>query len=387
MTPSEEYVSKLCEKSFLPFWSYLSPLGKKGKELCDILIVCGNDIVIISVKDIRVSNHPEVSVKYERWYKKAITGSIDQIFGAERFIETVDDIILNDRETTIKLANRRTRAIYRIAVAFGSNKDFPLESGDFGNGFIHVFDEESTFTVINELDTFPDFINYLKAKEEFAKGKRIMLYKEVDFLAFYLKTALELNTKNIPNVVTLDRGLWDEYIKSKEYNRWQQDIQISLIWDEIVNHLFKLHIQNKSNSQKWSELEIATRIIALECRNNRIVLGEAIEDAIIKNVRARIIKLEIDTQQAYVYLKIDSKNWEYREKELELRCLIARKSSPTTPIIIGIAIGVNPQGERIFDYAYFNIPELSKETIDKVEQAKHELGFFTNTNLNKLKPQ
>lgn len=73
MTPSEKYVSKLCEKSFLPFWSFPSPLGKKRKELCDVLVVCGNDIIIISIKDIKVSEHPDETIQYERWQKKSHT--------------------------------------------------------------------------------------------------------------------------------------------------------------------------------------------------------------------------------------------------------------------------------------------------------------------------
>lgn len=71
MTPSEKYVSELCEKSFLPFWSFPSPLGKKDKELCDVLVVCGNDIVIISIKDIKVSSHTDEIIQYERWQKKS----------------------------------------------------------------------------------------------------------------------------------------------------------------------------------------------------------------------------------------------------------------------------------------------------------------------------
>lgn len=153
MTASERYVSLLCEKSFFPFWSYLSPLGKKGKELCDVLVVCGNRVLIISVKDIKISNHSDVAVQYERWYKKAISASFDQLYGAERYLSTVDEIILSDRKTIVKLPQKNKRRIYRLAIAFGGDINYPIESGCFGGGFIHVFDEESTFTVINELDT------------------------------------------------------------------------------------------------------------------------------------------------------------------------------------------------------------------------------------------
>jgi len=48
---SEEFVNWVCQQSSLSLWSYASPRGKKGKELCDILVVCDPDIIIISVKD------------------------------------------------------------------------------------------------------------------------------------------------------------------------------------------------------------------------------------------------------------------------------------------------------------------------------------------------
>jgi hypothetical protein len=49
---AEEFVFHICRETFLSLWSYANPLGKNGKELCDILIVCDPDIVIFSVKEI-----------------------------------------------------------------------------------------------------------------------------------------------------------------------------------------------------------------------------------------------------------------------------------------------------------------------------------------------
>lgn len=54
MTTSEKYVSELCEKSFLPFWSYPNPIGKNNKELCNILIVCGNIILSYRLKILKL---------------------------------------------------------------------------------------------------------------------------------------------------------------------------------------------------------------------------------------------------------------------------------------------------------------------------------------------
>ncbi len=72
MTPSEEYVKQLCERSFLSLWSYANPKGKKNKELCDILIVCDPSIIIISVKEIQYKDTNDFDTDYNRWRKKAI---------------------------------------------------------------------------------------------------------------------------------------------------------------------------------------------------------------------------------------------------------------------------------------------------------------------------
>jgi hypothetical protein len=51
LTPSEEFVTRLCQQSFLRLWTHPIPIGKNGKELCDCLVVCGAHILIVSVKE------------------------------------------------------------------------------------------------------------------------------------------------------------------------------------------------------------------------------------------------------------------------------------------------------------------------------------------------
>ena len=55
VTQSERYLARLAEKSFLNLWSYPAPFRDQqqsgcgdGKELCDLLVVCGRYIVIFS---------------------------------------------------------------------------------------------------------------------------------------------------------------------------------------------------------------------------------------------------------------------------------------------------------------------------------------------------
>jgi hypothetical protein len=63
VTVSERYLAKLAEKSFLNLWSYPNPYRNQklsgrgdGKELCDLLVVCGQHIVIFSERSISWPN-------------------------------------------------------------------------------------------------------------------------------------------------------------------------------------------------------------------------------------------------------------------------------------------------------------------------------------------
>lgn len=374
MTPSEIFVAELCRKSFLPFWSFPSPLQKQHKELCDVLIVCDNDMIIISIKDIKISSHTDEKVQYERWQKKAILSSIDQIYGAERFLNSVSEITLSDNVTKITLPPKDLRKMHRIAIAFGGENRFPLETGQFGQGFVHVFDEESTFTVFDELDTVTDFINYLNAKEKFLAGKRILVPSEVDFLALYIDTSLELDID--PDTVVLDEGLWEDYQKSPAYRKWRKEIKVSYIWDEIVSQLHQIHIIENKKQELRFDLERATRLITLEPRMNRMELGITLTDAIQKKVKARMIKAFPGSNHSYVFIPLSSKNWAQKEKELQLRCMVARYENQEATEVIGISIGNGPDGRPIFDIAYFNVPDLTPDMIQQIKAAKEELGYF-----------
>jgi hypothetical protein len=75
---SEQLVYDICRKSFLSLWSYANPLGKNSKELCDTLIVCDPDIIIISVKDVRITDSDDISIDWKRWRKRAIDDSANR---------------------------------------------------------------------------------------------------------------------------------------------------------------------------------------------------------------------------------------------------------------------------------------------------------------------
>lgn len=383
MTPSEKYVTNLCQKSFLPFWNFPNPIGKKNKELCDVLVVCGNYILIISVKDIRVSSHTDKEVQYERWVKKAVEDSAKQIYGAERFLKTVDEVYAKNRKNKISLPPKNKRILLRIAIAFGSDNTFPLPYGDFGQGYVHVFDEESTSILLSELDTITDFTKYLTDKVQFLKGKYFSMPKESDFLALYIQTGLDIDEK-VDSIVS-DGGLWDSYVESEEYKEWQKLLPQSKIWDYMIAQLHDYHISEETTDKRRNEIEEAIRIINQESRINRIELGGILDNAIQRKTNARMLRPLKDAKHCYVFMPLTSKNWEGKEKELELRCIVARIENPSVDSVIGIGFGNNGNGQDVYDICSHYIPEMSEEFIIRAKEVQDELGYFKNPTISNSK--
>lgn len=168
-------------------------------------------------------------------------------------------------------------------------------------------------------------------------NKTIMIPREVDFLALYLKTSLEFDCT--PDSVVLDECMWEDYLEDDEYKYWQKEVRQSYVWDEIVSQLHTIHVKDKKDYTLVSDLERAARIITLEPRINRMELGMCLIDVIAKKVRGRMMPPLEGSDHSYVFMPISPKNLESNEKEIQLRCLVARKESKNAPKVIGIAIG------------------------------------------------
>lgn len=50
LTASEALLAELCERSFLQLWTYPNLFKKPGKELIDLMVVFGDDILLFSDK-------------------------------------------------------------------------------------------------------------------------------------------------------------------------------------------------------------------------------------------------------------------------------------------------------------------------------------------------
>ena len=389
LTPSERLVTRLCQQSFLKLWTHPNPKGKHGKELCDCLIVCGPHIVIISVKD-KEYRTTDDTTGWTRWAKACIRKSSSQIWGAERWIHSVNEVERHDGRM-IALPKRTNRRYHRVAVALGGHGQVPLQWGDLGRGFVHVCDEYSIDAFFSALDTISDFVDFLDASKTLVK---IGVYLHFDgggiedLIALYISNGRSFDVvptgEGQPDMLVLSNDLWRELVGSKEFNSMQSGLRPSYVWDRLIDHftddllsggMFDMH------SKEVSDNELALVTMALEPRLNRLVLAEALLEFLQKpelKSAARVVQGR--TGCAYVFTVGKTEDREFRVRELALRCLVARGRLPNTHTVVGVATdrpGMSNVGYSC-DIVYLYKPKWRKEDEQHVHGIQEELGYFRN---------
>jgi len=336
--PSEQYVAKLADRTFLNLWSYPNTfIDKKtrgkgdGKELCDLLVVCGDHVLIFSVKSVAWPAGVDAQLNWKRWYKRAISKSVDQIRGAERWVAQFPDRIFLDPACTqalpIKLPIPERRRIHGIVVALGAGeacKEFfgegegsflvtpvlkgeehlradpvlPFAIGDVepSGSFVHVLDDVTLEIVLRELDTITDLTAYLSKKEILTRsGKLMAAGGEEDLVAYYMTHMNEGGEHDFtkpdgsslgPNeFISLHTGFYAEMQRNRQYLAKRQADRVSYLWDNLIES-FTTHMLDGTSiipdggSFVLSELEEAVRHMAVVPRHLRRMLGDAILDAL-----------------------------------------------------------------------------------------------------------
>lgn len=135
VTESERYLADLSDRAFLRLWSYpnvfvdrragKNTANRQGKELCDLLVVCGDDIVVFSDKSIDWPTG-DLPLAWSRWYRRAIGHSVDQLKGAERWLRAFSDRLFLDRAYEdpfpFSLPDLSRRRVHLVAIAVGASQ-------------------------------------------------------------------------------------------------------------------------------------------------------------------------------------------------------------------------------------------------------------------------
>ena len=341
VTPSERYLARFAEKSFLNLWSYPSPYrdqkqGNKGdgKEICDLLVVCDKYVIIFSEKTVSwPSGDPNIA--WSRWAKRAIRDSAKQAAGAARWITLHPNRIFLDRDCMepfpIGLPRESERIIHRIVVANGAaeacKQNIPESSGSFiirpdikGNAhwprdhnhvrpfyigdidpsdsFVHIFTGYTLEIVMNELDTITDFAYYLDKKANLVRsGCLIQADGEENLLAYY---AIRVNESGEHDFVSeglpirIDNTHYGKFVNDPRYTAKKEADRISYLWDDLIqsftNHMLDGTSVTLGNYEfQLRQNELGVRFMVLECRFSRRGLGEAVNGVLEKGIQKDVL--------------------------------------------------------------------------------------------------
>jgi hypothetical protein len=94
LTPSEQNLAALADRTFLRLWSYPNTFNDRtksasggGQEVADLLAVFEKHVVLFSDKDIAWQADKPLSLAWCRWYRRAVEGAITQLVGASRWLD------------------------------------------------------------------------------------------------------------------------------------------------------------------------------------------------------------------------------------------------------------------------------------------------------------
>lgn len=340
-TPSESRLAKLADRTFLDLWSYPNAyIDKKqhssgaGKEFCDLLVVCGDDIIIFSDKNVRWPVANSIDTSWARWFRKAVSAAVTQINGAVRWIKEFPDRIFLDakceHKLPIKLPPPERRRIHGIVVSNGSNvackqhfgdvsgtlvinpnlKGFdhidtandlysPFSIGDVNpdGPFVHVFDTQALLVVLTELDTITDFVNYINRRAKLIRSGRLLIASgEEDLLAQYLfyttrsgeHDFLVGNNRRIPKraQLVIKGGQYLSLLKNPAHHAKKQANRESYYWDRLISS-FTRHMIDGTNVALYPDQQLgihaepALRLMALENRTARRMLGHHLRSSFL----------------------------------------------------------------------------------------------------------
>lgn len=447
-TESERYLTRLAKKAFLSLWSYPNLFtdegrasGKgDGKELCDLLVVFGDDVLLFSDKQCDFIFHQNIEVSWSRWYRRAIEKSARQLIGAEKFIREHPGRLFLDRgcqtRLPLELPDPSRARYYLIAVTRGSTRAAAAFFGGGGSGslmldtsikgsaqhgspfrvgwpvkgrFIHVLDELTLDVVLEELDTLPDIIQYLKEKERYLSkpGVVFSVPGEEELVARFMLT-VKAGKHGFPalpagfDFVGMPESDWSFYIRSPQRKSKKDADAISYLWDSLIEYQSSFIRSGKAGSLLEKEMtptdhERVVRALADETRFSRRQLATffryALSICIPGRKFAQIGVSASSPNRYYVFLTAPKPSTETYEQYREMRaaslsvyCNAVKLRYHQAIEVVGIAS--EPMNESFssqdFMYVEFGPDPIDRESSVLIREAMRELDIFQPGALRKV---
>ncbi|XKT75358.1 MAG: hypothetical protein ACJKSS_01050 [Patescibacteria group bacterium UBA2103] len=438
VTASERYLQKLAEESFLELWSWPNLYKKKNKELCDLLVICGEHIIIFSDKTISYPNTGNSNLDWSRWYKRAVFQSAKQAKGAARWIKENPERVFLDKDCRKNIPfdlSHKNFKIHIVCVALGAEEKCKAHFGG-GSGslvlvagkepneeelffvgdvfeddfFVHVLNEANLDIVLRELNTITDFTDYLVEKENFLRSGRVIVAEgEEELLAWYLQGMKsrykhgfifpEKEGSKDYNTVIFGSGLYDELKSSKEYALKKEADEISILWDSLIDTFTKHMLEGTTMVRPGEVFSIdkhkaGVETMALEPRIIRRLKSEGLWGMLQKShEKDRTFRAVIpnagEEGVGYVFMTLkvpQSKKISYakyrRTRHMMLLAYVlgTLKMYPHIKKIVGIAFEP-PSESSSEDMIYAEQPIWTKKLVRDLEKDCAEFNLLQDKNL------
>ncbi len=306
-SPSEAFLLRLAEKTFLKLWTVPNSFYAPNKELTDLIIPFGEDIVIISDKACRFAFDKPLGLAWSRWRRDAIDDSLRQLKTAMQRVERDPEKIFTDVQARSPLgwpvAQGGQLRFHLVAVARPDNdpevvppqwpglsyapdtaKGDPFRIGKIaiGDQQVHVFDGSTMDLLLSELDTAPDFIAYLTGRSKRLAEATEYEFREYDLLGASL-IGWDFEPTRLPSVPPLEAvvdGLWDMFNKSESARRRREADRKGRIIDAIIEHQHSEFSAGRMlyEAPSPSQHEQAMRLLATESRFARRIVAHELHD-------------------------------------------------------------------------------------------------------------
>lgn len=439
-TDSERALTRLARKAFLSLWSYSNVYTDEGrskgigngKELVDLLVVFGRNVLLFSDKHCEFQTDTDIKVAWPRWYKRAINKSARQLAGAETFLRRFPKRIFIDKDCQtplpVALPDPSMARFFLIAVTQGCHQaasrffgggssgslmlnsllegkahhDTPFQVGFplKGRRFVHVLDEMTVHALLEELDTVPDLLAYLESKEAYFGTSNVFIHiaGEEELLAQYICT-MEGRKHALPKIplgtgaVSLLEGDWEFYQTSPQRAAKREADAGSYMWDSLIEYQASFvragtAIGLPETPPECVNHERVLRALAAESRLSRRDLAAHFRHALAQSEPgkkfARTVLSGDDMSRAYVFLtapKPEGLSYqEYREQRsaaLLTYCHGVKLLFPIAKEAVGIAS--EPFSEVISsqDFLYVSLDEeMSADEQVHWREAMEELDVF-----------
>jgi hypothetical protein len=441
---SERILAALCRKSFLRLWSQTNVFTDEGfkdgrgstRELCDALVIFGNDVIVFSDKHITFQADKKLSLSWPRWYRRAILESCKQLHGAKSWLQRFPNRTYLDAKCTrslpVPVPVHGPVRFHLVAVTRGSREaaltyyggngsgSFWLNSAIEGNEhlqrpfviglpepdkhFVHVFDEVSIGLLLGELDTAADLLDYLKKREALLgrRGTQVAAYGEEELLAAYLQTMTPDGLEHVffnapanegpPNAIFFGEGFYRALSDDPGYKRKKLADSVSYEWDKLVDRFLEYgdpDIHERYVDQSAAETEQGLRLMAAESRFRRRQLAGAFIGALERvgpgERLGRLVYGGVSGETVYVFVVVSKRRNEsydeyrrYRLAVLHAYVQTARLKAPLGTTFVGIAFD-NPHKD--YQGGSEDLFVLSKETwtadeLAELEVQRRELGLW-----------